>query len=304
MSPIPTRSWRLTWCTNSCPTQPAWTSASISSEISVNRVRLWQLDEGEHPPLRSMRAELNNLPVQLTEFIGRRAEVEQLDRLLADHRLVTVSGMGGCGKARITLRWPRAGGSATTEERGWPTFVPRAIPTRSSSRWRWRSASSAEGRPRGAAGWRSWSSSTPIVHRRWSCSTTASTWSTTPPMSRTICCAGRSRYADPGQRDSEALGTDGERWRIPSMGADWARPRAVPRSCHGGVVRLRRRRRRSGAGRPDLCAARRHSAGNRAHGREGRPPVACRTRGRSRRAVLPAVRWASPAVSGSRPSRR
>jgi predicted ATPase/class 3 adenylate cyclase len=67
------------------------------------RVRLWQLDDGEHPPLRSMRAELNNLPVQLTEFIGRRAEVEQLDRLLADHRLVTVSGMGGCGKTRIAL---------------------------------------------------------------------------------------------------------------------------------------------------------------------------------------------------------
>ncbi len=67
------------------------------------RVRLWQLDEGEHPPLRSMRADLNNLPVQLTEFIGRRAEVEQLDRLLADHRLVTVSGMGGCGKTRIAL---------------------------------------------------------------------------------------------------------------------------------------------------------------------------------------------------------
>lgn len=67
------------------------------------RVRLWQLDDGEHPPLRSMRAELNNLPVQLTEFIGRRAEVEQLNRLLADHRLVTVSGMGGCGKTRIAL---------------------------------------------------------------------------------------------------------------------------------------------------------------------------------------------------------
>ena len=66
-------------------------------------VRLWQLDDGAHPPLRSMRAELNNLPVQLTEFIGRQAEVEQLDQLLGDHRLVTISGMGGCGKTRIAL---------------------------------------------------------------------------------------------------------------------------------------------------------------------------------------------------------
>ena len=66
-------------------------------------VRLWQLDDGSHPPLRSMRAEFNNLPVQLTEFIGREAEVERLDQLVADHRLVTISGMGGCGKTRIAL---------------------------------------------------------------------------------------------------------------------------------------------------------------------------------------------------------
>ena len=67
------------------------------------RVRLWQFDDGTHPPLRSMRSDLNNLPVQLTEFIGRQAEVERLDGLLADHRLVTISGMGGCGKTRIAL---------------------------------------------------------------------------------------------------------------------------------------------------------------------------------------------------------
>ena len=66
-------------------------------------VRLWQLDDGSHPPLRSMLAELNNLPVQLTEFIGRQAEVDRLEALLADHRLVTISGMGGCGKTRIAL---------------------------------------------------------------------------------------------------------------------------------------------------------------------------------------------------------
>jgi predicted ATPase len=66
-------------------------------------VRLWQLDDGSHPPLKSMRADLNNLPVQLTEFIGRQAEVERLAQLLAEHRLVTISGMGGCGKTRIAL---------------------------------------------------------------------------------------------------------------------------------------------------------------------------------------------------------
>ncbi|MDX2381265.1 MAG: hypothetical protein QNM02_16075, partial [Acidimicrobiia bacterium] len=66
-------------------------------------VKLWQLDDGSHPSLRSMRAELNNLPVQLTEFIGREAEIDQLDQLLAAHRLVTITAVGGCGKTRIAL---------------------------------------------------------------------------------------------------------------------------------------------------------------------------------------------------------
>jgi hypothetical protein len=105
-------------------------------------VRLWQLDPGNHPPLRSVLAELNNLPVQLTEFIGRQAEVERLDALLADHRLVTISGMGGCGKTRIALEVAAAVAPASTAARGLPTSAPRPAPKTSSSRSPWRSASS------------------------------------------------------------------------------------------------------------------------------------------------------------------
>lgn len=36
-----------------------------------------------------------------TTFLGRDDEVSALERLLADHRLVTVSGSGGCGKSRL-----------------------------------------------------------------------------------------------------------------------------------------------------------------------------------------------------------
>lgn len=66
-------------------------------------VRLWQLDEGEHPPLATMRADLHNLPTQLTEFIGRHQETVQLSELLDQHRLITLTGVGGCGKTRLAV---------------------------------------------------------------------------------------------------------------------------------------------------------------------------------------------------------
>jgi predicted ATPase/DNA-binding CsgD family transcriptional regulator len=46
----------------------------------------------------------HNLPVQLTSFVGREAELAEVGRLLADERLVTLTGAGGCGKTRLALR--------------------------------------------------------------------------------------------------------------------------------------------------------------------------------------------------------
>jgi predicted ATPase len=46
----------------------------------------------------------HNLPALLTRFIGRETEVAALDRRLADHRLVTLTGPGGVGKSRLALR--------------------------------------------------------------------------------------------------------------------------------------------------------------------------------------------------------
>jgi non-specific serine/threonine protein kinase len=47
----------------------------------------------------------HNLPVQTTPFVGREAELDELDGLLADPdvRLVTVLGVGGMGKTRLAL---------------------------------------------------------------------------------------------------------------------------------------------------------------------------------------------------------
>ena len=45
----------------------------------------------------------SNLPAQLTSFIGREREIANISRLLAAHRLVTLTGPGGCGKTRLAL---------------------------------------------------------------------------------------------------------------------------------------------------------------------------------------------------------
>jgi hypothetical protein len=56
---------------------------------------------GGHPPLRSLDTSATNLPVQLTTFIGREEELKALGAALADHRVVTVTGVGGVGKSRL-----------------------------------------------------------------------------------------------------------------------------------------------------------------------------------------------------------
>jgi predicted ATPase/class 3 adenylate cyclase len=56
----------------------------------------------EFPPLRTAKAVVShNLPVQLTNFVGRGAQMTDLEKLLADNRLVTLTGAGGAGKTRL-----------------------------------------------------------------------------------------------------------------------------------------------------------------------------------------------------------
>jgi predicted ATPase/class 3 adenylate cyclase/DNA-binding CsgD family transcriptional regulator len=56
----------------------------------------------EFPPLRTSSIVVShNLPVQLTSFVGREAEVADVRQLLADNRLVTLTGAGGAGKTRL-----------------------------------------------------------------------------------------------------------------------------------------------------------------------------------------------------------
>ncbi|HEX4743245.1 MAG TPA: adenylate/guanylate cyclase domain-containing protein [Candidatus Limnocylindria bacterium] len=57
----------------------------------------------EFPPLRSLDRTPNNLPAQLTTFVGR-AQLEEVRALLRDGaRLLTLTGPGGTGKTRLSI---------------------------------------------------------------------------------------------------------------------------------------------------------------------------------------------------------
>ena len=56
------------------------------------------------PPLKTLDSFPNNLPTQLTSFIGREREIAEVKEELSGHRLVTLTGSGGTGKTRLSLQ--------------------------------------------------------------------------------------------------------------------------------------------------------------------------------------------------------
>ena len=58
----------------------------------------------ERRPVRSLDSYPTNLPVQLTSFVGRDAEVEAISEALEEARLVTLVGVGGVGKTRLATQ--------------------------------------------------------------------------------------------------------------------------------------------------------------------------------------------------------
>jgi predicted ATPase/DNA-binding winged helix-turn-helix (wHTH) protein len=55
-------------------------------------------------PARELPNTLTNLPVRVTSFVGRERELGQLSALLAEHRLVTLTGPGGAGKTSLAVQ--------------------------------------------------------------------------------------------------------------------------------------------------------------------------------------------------------
>ncbi|HLY01474.1 MAG TPA: adenylate/guanylate cyclase domain-containing protein [Candidatus Cybelea sp.] len=57
----------------------------------------------QFPPVRSLEFRRNNLPLQLSSFVGRDVEIAEIRELLSAYRLVTLTGAGGVGKTRAAL---------------------------------------------------------------------------------------------------------------------------------------------------------------------------------------------------------
>src|SRR5207247_477114 len=60
----------------------------------------------EFPPLKTLDARPNNLPIQPTPLIGREKEANDIANLLMREniRLITLTGVGGTGKTRLALQ--------------------------------------------------------------------------------------------------------------------------------------------------------------------------------------------------------
>src|SRR5215211_7542244 len=80
------------------------------------------------PPLKTLDARMNNLPIQPTQLVGREKELAEIvGRVrLPDTRLLTLTGAGGTGKTRLALQ---AGAELLDEFEGGVFFVALATIT-------------------------------------------------------------------------------------------------------------------------------------------------------------------------------
>jgi predicted ATPase/class 3 adenylate cyclase len=73
--------------------------------------RVFQLVHAElstdFPPLESPEKPRHNLPRRLTRFVGRERAIETVKELVEQHRMVTLTGLGGTGKTRLATRVAR-----------------------------------------------------------------------------------------------------------------------------------------------------------------------------------------------------
>ncbi|MBK6875121.1 MAG: adenylate/guanylate cyclase domain-containing protein [Ignavibacteria bacterium] len=74
----------------------------------IEPIRLYQVLSKdlreEFPPLMTLDARPNNLPIQLTSFIGRERDMKDVKDKLRQNRLLTLTGTGGAGKSRFSLQ--------------------------------------------------------------------------------------------------------------------------------------------------------------------------------------------------------
>ncbi len=75
----------------------------LSEPIDVLQI-LAESFVSEFPPLNSLDGYPNNLPADVSSFIGRSEDISSIGDLLSSHRLVSLTGAGGSGKTRLALQ--------------------------------------------------------------------------------------------------------------------------------------------------------------------------------------------------------
>jgi predicted ATPase/class 3 adenylate cyclase len=82
----------------------------------------------EFPALRTLDRVPNNLPLQVTTFIGREKEIKDGLRLLDRTRLLTLTGPGGTGKTRLSLQLAAEAGPGFPDGTFWVPLAPISDP--------------------------------------------------------------------------------------------------------------------------------------------------------------------------------
>ena len=75
----------------------------LSEPIDVFQVVAESLTS-DFPHLNSLDGYPNNLPADVSSFIGRSEDISSVSELLGSHRLVSLTGAGGSGKTRLALQ--------------------------------------------------------------------------------------------------------------------------------------------------------------------------------------------------------
>lgn len=89
----------------------------------------------DFPPLGTLDARPNNLPIHLSSFVGRERELAELARHLHSTRLLTLIGAGGAGKTRLSIQLAETSLDAFPDGVWFielarlrdPAFIPRSI---------------------------------------------------------------------------------------------------------------------------------------------------------------------------------
>jgi predicted ATPase/DNA-binding SARP family transcriptional activator/DNA-binding CsgD family transcriptional regulator len=80
--------------------EPAASAERLYHELALDQ----DVDtSGDDLPRPTPNTSRSNLPHQLTSFVGREAELREVSQVVRKHRLVVLTGPGGCGKTRLAL---------------------------------------------------------------------------------------------------------------------------------------------------------------------------------------------------------